>query len=150
MTWWNVLESPLLCMSAWFSSLEISRGLYLQQLLIKSGGTPFGCLVFWLFHPWLELFFIRVYHLKKGNKHWFLLKKSSWNLSLFKNSTILVLVTTTVAYMFFRLVPYVHLVSIYNYLTVPKWLYFVSIHANFWMKISRIRLEMHTSSSSDF
>ena len=39
-------------------------------------------------------------------------KKWSWNLSLFKNSTILVLVTTAAALMFSRLVPYVHLVSI--------------------------------------
>ena len=39
-------------------------------------------------------------------------KKWSWNLSLFKNSTILVLITTGAALMFSRLVPYVHLVSI--------------------------------------
>ena len=38
-------------------------------------------------------------------------KKKSWNLSLLKNSTILVLVTTATAYTFSRLVPYVHLVS---------------------------------------
>ena len=34
MTWWNVLESSMLCKSAWLSSLEISRSLHLQQLLI--------------------------------------------------------------------------------------------------------------------
>ncbi|XP_027052040.1 monocarboxylate transporter 4-like [Pocillopora damicornis] len=38
-------------------------------------------------------------------------KKWSWNRSLFKNSTILVLATTGTAFMFSRLVPYVHLMK---------------------------------------
>ena len=33
-TWWNVSESSMVSKSAWLGSLEISKSLYIQQLLI--------------------------------------------------------------------------------------------------------------------
>ena len=56
-TWWNVLESSIIRMSAWLSSLEISRSLYLQQQLLitpeclticrcHSKGSTFSSVVF--------------------------------------------------------------------------------------------------------
>ena len=43
MTWWNVLDSSMVHMPAWPSSVEISRGLYLQQQLLMTNQitTPY-------------------------------------------------------------------------------------------------------------
>ena len=46
-TWWNVLKCFMVCKSAWLSSLDISRSLYLQQqLLITVSGSLFFYLHF--------------------------------------------------------------------------------------------------------
>ena len=51
-TWWNILESPMVRMSAWLSSLDFSRSLYLQQQLLITNAilkTDWRCLAL---RPW--------------------------------------------------------------------------------------------------
>ena len=58
-TWWNILESPMVRMSAWLSSLDFSRSLYLQQQLFKTNAilwTDWRCLALcpWECDEWVS------------------------------------------------------------------------------------------------